>query len=102
MQDLSQTRRYLQFGIAERKVGKTCDLAFGYQGGLGAWRKFEPERFTDQEVEEFKTEWRAAHPRIRKFWYSIDRAAWEAVRDRGQIVRCGRLAFPVQGHVPAL
>ena len=48
----------------ERSVGKTCDLAFGYMGGLGAWRKFEPDKFTDEEVEKFKTEWRAAHPRI--------------------------------------
>ena len=46
----------------ERGVGKTCDLAFGYQGGLNAWRKFEPDKFTDAEVETFKTEWRAAHP----------------------------------------
>jgi DNA polymerase len=58
----------------ERKVGKTCDLAFGYQGGLNAWRKFEPDRFSDQEVEQFKVEWRAAHPAIKKFWYAIDRA----------------------------
>jgi DNA polymerase len=40
-------------GSPERSVGKTCDLAFGYMGGLGAWRKFEPDRFTDQEVEKF-------------------------------------------------
>src|SRR5262249_37092274 len=42
----------------ERKVGKTCDLAFGYQGGLNAWHKFEPDRFTDAEVEQFKQDWR--------------------------------------------
>ena len=35
----------------ERSVGKTCDLAFGYSGGLAAWRKFEPDHFTDIEVE---------------------------------------------------
>ena len=46
----------------ERNVGKTCDLAFGYMGGPAAWRKFEPERFSDAEVETFKKEWRAAHP----------------------------------------
>ena len=38
----------------ERSVGKTCDLAFGYMGGLNAWRKFEPDKFTDAEVETFK------------------------------------------------
>ena len=48
----------------ERNIGKTCDLAFGYMGGLNAWRKFEPERFSDAEVEAFKKEWRAAHPAI--------------------------------------
>ena len=31
-------------------VGKICDLAFGYMGGIAAWRKFEPDRFTDDEV----------------------------------------------------
>ena len=35
----------------EREVGKTCDLAFNYAGGLGAWRNFEPDNFTDEEVE---------------------------------------------------
>jgi DNA polymerase len=81
----------------ERKVGKTCDLAFGYQGGLGAWRKFEPDRFSDQEVEQFKAEWRATHPWIKKFWYCIDIAAWRAVRDRGSVVRYGRIAFLCKG-----
>ena len=70
----------------ERGVGKTCDLAFGYSGGLNAWRKFEPDRFTDDEVNTFQQEWRAAHPAIRRFWFDIDRAAWTAVRERGRVV----------------
>src|SRR5262245_10794105 len=56
----------------ERNVGKTCDLAFGYMGAINAWRKFEPERFTDDEVKNFNAEWRAAHPAIKRFWYNID------------------------------
>jgi DNA polymerase len=77
----------------ERSIGKVCDLAFGYQGGLNAWRKFEPEKFTDDEVQQFKTEWRAAHPKIKRFWYEIDRAAWTAVRERSRVIRCGPVAF---------
>ena len=81
----------------ERKVGKTCDLAFGYQGGLNAWRKFEPDRFTDAEVEKFKTDWRAAHPNIKRFWYAIDLATFEAVRNREHVIRCGRLLMKCTG-----
>jgi DNA polymerase len=81
----------------ERSVGKTCDLAFGYMGGLNAWRKFEPDRFTDEEVEEFKRQWRAAHPATKRFWYDIDRAAWTAVRERGRVVQCGRVSFKCSG-----
>ena len=81
----------------ERNVGKTCDLAFGYQGGLNAWRKFEPNRFSDEEVQQFKKEWRAAHSKIRHFWHEVDHAALNAVRDRGRIVRCGPVALKSSG-----
>jgi DNA polymerase len=81
----------------ERNIGKTCDLAFGYMGGLGAWRKFQPERFTDEEVRVFNTEWRAAHPAIKRFWYDVDRAALTAVRERGRVIRCGPIAFKNTG-----
>jgi DNA polymerase len=81
----------------ERKVGKTCDLAFGYQGGLNAWRIFEPDRFTDQEVQQFKADWRRAHPNIKKFWYDIDVATWKAVRNRERVIRCSRLLLKCTG-----
>ena len=64
---------------------------------MNAWRKFEPDKFTDAEVETFKAEWRAAHPAIVKFWHDIDRAAVLAVRERGQIVRCGRIDLKYTG-----
>ena len=81
----------------ERGVGKTCDLAFGYMGGLGAWRKFEPDRFSDAEVEKFKSDWRATHPKIKRFWDDIDRAAWTAVHKRGRVVCCDRVSFKCAG-----
>jgi DNA polymerase len=84
-------------GSPERKVGKICDLAFGYQGGLNAWRKWDPDRFSDEEVDQFKQDWRAAHPQIRKFWYAIDRATWQAVRERERVIRCGRLLLKCSG-----
>src|SRR5262245_20820533 len=73
----------------ERSVGKTADLAFGYAGGLVAWRKFDPDRFTDDEVKAFIRGWRQAHPNIKQLWHRLDKAAWTAVRERGRVVRCG-------------
>jgi DNA polymerase len=81
----------------ERNVGKTCDLAFGFMGGLNAWRKFEPDRFTDDEVKAFNREWRTAHPNIKRFWYRVDKAAWDAAHERGRVVSCGCVAFKCVG-----
>ena len=81
----------------ERGVGKTCDLAFGYQGGLNAWRNFEPDRFTDAEVERFKTEWRSAHPQTVRFWHQIDNSAVLAMQNPGEVVRCGRIDLKFVG-----
>jgi DNA polymerase bacteriophage-type len=75
-------------GSPERGIGKICDLAFGFQGSLAAWRKFEPDKYSDAEVAEFVSKWRSAHPAIVKFWRTIDRAATLAVHARGEIVRC--------------
>lgn len=61
---------------AERQVGKTAELAFGYAGGLGAWRKFDnSDKYTDDQVEDFKHRWRARHPATVQFWHDIE-AAW--------------------------
>jgi DNA polymerase bacteriophage-type len=47
---------------AGRQIGKTCDLAFGFGGGLDAWRRFDAsDTYTDADVEKFKLVWRNAH-----------------------------------------
>ena len=82
----------------ERAIGKVATLAFGYQGGLNAWRKFQPDdKRTDAEVEQLKNEWRAAHPATVKLWRRLDRAAVLAVRECGEIVRCGHIDLKCVG-----
>jgi DNA polymerase len=80
----------------QRIVGKTCDLAFGYAGGVNAFRKFS-DAFTDEEIRAFLREWRAAHPNIKQYWRRLDRAAWTAVLQRGRVVRCGAVTFKCDG-----
>lgn len=64
----------------ERQTGKTCELAFGYQGGVGAWRKFDDsDKWTDDEVNEKKNQWRASHPNVVELWYGLEEAAVQAV-----------------------
>ena len=68
---------------SERFDGKTGELAFGYQGGLGAWRKFDSKPYThsDDRVIEICKTWRDRHPNIRQHWYDLENAAVRCVKD---------------------
>lgn len=75
----------------ERQDGKTCELAFGYQGALGAWLKFDSSgRHSDEQIISHCRAWRAEHPAIASrrvgegFWASLEDAAIEAVRYPGR------------------
>jgi DNA polymerase len=93
----------LIFGVApgsyatdapQRAIGKTGDLAFGYGGGVDAWRNFEPDPAhpaSEETINKFKSRWRRAHPNVERFWYAIANSAIAAVHDRGQAIRCGRI-----------
>ena len=61
---------------SERHVGKICELASGYQGSVGAWRKFDTsDRFTDEEVRAIVKKWRLGHPATVKLWRDLEMAA---------------------------
>jgi DNA polymerase len=65
----------------ERQDGKTCELAFGYQGALGAWLKFDDSgRHTDEAILGFCKAWRQAHPATVNLWRGLETAALEAMQ----------------------
>jgi DNA polymerase len=67
---------------AERQLGKCAELACGFGGSVGAWRKIAGEDGrTDAEIKAIIEQWRAAHPAITKFWKALARAARRAIRD---------------------
>ena len=72
----------------ERFDGKTGELAFGFQGALGAWRQFDPEKsskHSDERVKEICYDWRNEHPATVAWWRALERAAIKAVK-RNELV----------------
>ena len=73
---------------AERQLqGKVPELAGGYQGGVGAYRKMGGAVFdamTDEAIQEIVTAWRKAHPRTRNLWYDMEAAARSAINNAGE------------------
>jgi hypothetical protein len=80
-----------------RDVGKIGDLAFGYAGGVGAWRKLASnDTRTDEEIKQLQQSWREAHPNVVQFWKSLDRSAVRAVKHPGATFACGKVSFRVE------
>lgn len=67
--------------------GKVPELAGGYGGGLGAYRKMGGETFNamdDDAIMEIVQAWRAAHPATKRLWYDVEGAVRCAVRAPGE------------------
>ena len=64
--------------------GKVPELAGGYGGGLGAYRKMGGAVFnamSDEAIGEIVQAWRKAHPATKKLWYDVEGAVRSAVRE---------------------
>jgi DNA polymerase len=78
---------------AERFDGKTGELAFGYQGALGAWLKFDNSgRHTDERIIEICRAWRGEHPQTVALWRGLEQAAISAVANKISVTY-GRITF---------
>jgi DNA polymerase len=70
-----------EISTAERQLGKAGDLACGFGGSVGAWRRIvahDPR--SDEEIKANVNQWREAHPAVRAFWTDLMRAIRVAIR----------------------
>ena len=77
-----------------RQKGKIAELALGYQGGVGALTTMGALNMglTEAELDPIKVAWREANPEIVKLWYSVERAAKQAVTNKTSV------ALEIAGH----
>ena len=86
----------------QRFIGKVSSLGLGFGGGVGAFKAMARNygvEIADAKAEEIKNAWRAANPRIVRFWRDLEDAAIEAVRNPGARVSAGKyIVFRVAGR----
>ena len=80
---------------AERQLGKNADLACGFGGSVGAWRRIAgDDGRSDAEVLAIIRQWRDAHPAIRAFWHDLAQAARVAIRIPGRPILVAPAPLP--------
>lgn len=77
-------------GDPMRQKGKIAELALGYGGGPGAMKNMGALEMglQEDELQPIVTAWREANPGIVSFWWLIDNAARDTVRNRRESWRC--------------
>jgi DNA polymerase bacteriophage-type len=66
---------------AERQLGKGGELAAGFAGSVGAWRRIVPDDPRDDaDIKVIIQQWRSAHPATVKFWRDLARAIRIAIK----------------------
>lgn len=68
-----------------RQKGKIAELALGYGGGTGALISMGALEMglTEEELQPLVTVWRESNRNITAFWWDVDAAAKNAIRNRG-------------------
>lgn len=95
-----------------RGLGKIAELASGYQGSVGAWKRFGADKFfpDDAAMLEAVKKWRRASPAIAGgynhggvwvdgFWKNIENAAKSAVQNPGEAYAVRSITFQTANSV---
>jgi len=72
-------------GPTQRQLGKFAELAAGFAGGVGAWRRIFDDPRPDAEIERDKIMWRRLHPKITAFWHRLFKAIRAAIEFRTNV-----------------
>lgn len=83
-----------------RQKGKQAELACGYGGSVGALKAFGAleSGMKEEELKPLVDAWRSANPNIVAFWWAVDRAAKDCIRERSTKVTQG-IRFIYQGSM---
>ena len=81
-----------------RQKGKQTELACGYGGSVGALKAFGAleSGMKEEELKPLVDAWRSANPNIVDFWWAVDRAAKECIKERSKKMTHG-IRFIYQG-----
>ena len=81
-----------------RQKGKQAELACGYGGSVGALKAFGAleSGMKEEELKPLVDAWRSANPNIVDFWWAVDRAAKNCIKERSTKVTHG-IRFIYQG-----
>ena len=74
-----------------RQYGKLAELSSGYGGSVGALKAFGAleSGMKEEELKPLVDAWRSANPNIVDFWWAVDRAAKECIKERSTKVTHG-------------
>lgn len=87
-------------GSALRQKGKISELALGYGGAAGALISMGALEMgiREDELSELVSTWRSANPHITQFWWDVDAAAIQTVKEKKPI-RIGQIRFEYQSGI---
>lgn len=91
---LEKTERTVESVTKQERqaIGKTPELACGYQGSVGAFQTMAANynlSIDDEQAREIVNAWRANHPAVKQFWYDLDDAAVAAIDNPGRVFEAG-------------